>query len=85
MRLRLETDCHGDLDNRHRTGAQQLFGALNSSPQEKLVGPQACRGPELGCEVHRAQSCDISKVRQGDLCREMIFDIFHDSFEPPFL
>jgi hypothetical protein len=66
MRLRLETNCQRDLYNRHRSVPQQLFSALNSSSQEKLVGPQARRRPELGGEVHSAQSCDSSQIRQGD-------------------
>ena len=85
MRLRLETNCRSDLDNRHRSGPQQLFSALNSSSQEKLVGPQARRRPELASEVHSAQSCNSRQIRQAGSFREMIFDIFDDSFEPPLL
>jgi hypothetical protein len=66
MRLRLEPNCQSDLGNRHRSVSQQLFSALNSSSQEKLVGPQARRRPELASEVHSAQSCNSSQIRQAD-------------------
>jgi hypothetical protein len=85
MRLRPETNCQSDLGNRHRCVPQQLFSALNSLSQQKFVGPQACRCPELAGEVHSAQSCNSSQIRQGDFCREMIFDIFDHAFEPPLL
>jgi hypothetical protein len=65
MRVRLEPNCQSDLGNRHRSVPQQLFSALNSSSQEKLVGPQARRRPELASEVHSAKSCDSSQIRQG--------------------
>jgi hypothetical protein len=85
MGLRPETNWQSDLDNRHRSVPQQLFRTLNSSPQEKLMRPQACRLPELGREVHSTQSCNNSQIRRGDICWGIIIDVFDDPFEPPLL
>ncbi len=85
MGLRLESNCQSDLGDGHGCVLQQFFSPPNSSLQEKLVGSQACRHPELGGEVHSAQSGNHSQIREGDFRREMAVDIFDDPLKAPFL
>jgi len=85
MRLRLETDGQRDLDKRHGGLTQQFLGTLDSPPQKILMGPETRRRPELGSEVHSAQSRDRCQIEKRDFAREMAVHIFDDSFEPPFL
>jgi hypothetical protein len=66
MSLCPETHGQSDLDNRECALAQQAFGALNTSPQQELVRPQAGCHPELGREVHSAQPCNRRKLGEAD-------------------
>jgi hypothetical protein len=83
--LRLKAHHQSDFDDRRRRVLQQFLGPLNPPPQNKLVGSQICRRPELRSEVHSAQSRDRSQLSQGDFGRQMQVDVFNDSLQAPLL
>ena len=85
MRLRLEADLQRDLRQRHVTLPQQIFGPLNPPSQQEFMGALPGRDPELGSEVHPAQTGDGGQVLQADLFRKIVVDEFEHALEPPFL
>jgi hypothetical protein len=84
MSLRLEAYIKCNLRERNRRVPEQILRTFNASARDKLVGPDARRGPELGGKVHPAEARRTCEIWKADGISKIGFDEIDNTPVPPF-
>jgi hypothetical protein len=84
MRLALEANLQGDVDQPGARIRHHLLGASDAPTQHVVVWPAPGGGFELGGEVHAAETSGGGDIRKGNAFVKMGFDIVYCSSETPF-